>query len=309
MLHLFFILVFHTKASEINPWSGCPNDPQTRSECPTGWVKFDTNCYAFISHPFATFTAANADCLSRGALMLRIETMEEHLFVSDWLKKNVLNRSVRWYTSGSMLTSPFGEFIWSGWPPDKQTIRPSLYELWFDTPPTASDMPTWPANRDKLVYGINGVSWGWYIDTSTEARPYVCQAPTLNAKYLRPNGRTIDYGQNDTQPISRGPCFVEQPSDAWYVSGIDVDNFVQFKCIANGNPTPNYRWYRLSLVGGSSGLMHRRTLIDPLNSTTGRIAISGGNLVIHYPSSSLDSENYQCEAYNIYGSILSQTAK
>lgn len=208
-----------------------------------------------------------------------------------------------------MLTSPFGEFIWSGWPPEKQTIRPSLYELWFDTPPTASDMPTWPANRDKLVYGINGVSWGWYIDTSTEARPYVCQAPTLNAKYLQPNGRTIDYGQNDTQPISRGPCFVEQPSDAWYVSGIDVDNFVQFKCIANGNPTPNYRWYRLSLVGGSSGLIHRRTLIDPLNSTTGRIAISGGNLVIHYPSSSLDSENYQCEAYNIYGSILSQTAK
>lgn len=119
-----------------------------------------------------------------------------------------------------MLLSPFGEFIWSGWPTDMQAISPSLFELWIDKPPTISDMPTYPVSMNKLVYGTNGTTWGWFIDSETETRPYVCQASTLNAKYLRPNGRTIDYGQNDTVPISRGPCFVNQPEDAWLIKNI-----------------------------------------------------------------------------------------
>lgn len=88
-----------------------------------------------------------------------------------------------------------------------------------------------------------------------------------------------------------------------------MENFISFKCFANGNPAPNYRWYKLGLISSTSGVVPRRTLIDPYNSTDGRIAISGGNLVIHFPSSTLDSEYYQCEAYNTYGSILSRTAK
>lgn len=241
--------------------------------------------------------------------MLRINSFEEHKFVSIWLETNSLNRSMRWYTSGTMLQSPFGEFIWSGWPPDKQSIRPSLYALWFDKPPTIAEMPTYPRSLDKLVYGTNGTAWGWYIGSSTEMRPYICQAPSINAKYLRPNGRMIEYGQNDTLPISRGPCFVTQPEDAWFVSGIDVENLVSFKCFANGNPAPSYRWYKLGLITGGSSVAVRRTLVDPMNSTDGRIAISGGNMVIHSPISTLDSEYYQCEAYNRFGSISSRTAK
>lgn len=114
-----------------------------------------------------------------------------------------------------MLQSPFGEFIWSGWPLDRQAIRPSLYTLWFDKPPTVADMPNYPRSMDKLVYGTNGTAWGWYIDSATEMRSYVCQAPSINAKYLRSDGWTIEYGQNDTLPISRGPCFVDQPEDSW----------------------------------------------------------------------------------------------
>ena len=103
-----------------------------------------------------------------------------------------------------------------------QAIRPSLYELWFDKPPTIADMPTYPATMNKLVYGTNGTTWGWFIDSATESRPYICHSTTLNAKYLRPNGRTIDYGQNDTTFISRGPCFVDQPVDAWLLRNIPL---------------------------------------------------------------------------------------
>lgn len=114
-----------------------------------------------------------------------------------------------------MLLTQFGDFIWSAWPPDMQAIKPSLYQLWFDNPPSLVNITTWPMSRDKLVYGSNGTAWGWYIDTAIDSRGYICQSSVNLAKTLLPHGRTIDYGQNDTISITRGPCFVEQPTDAW----------------------------------------------------------------------------------------------
>uniref|UniRef100_A0A5K3FD51 Contactin n=2 Tax=Mesocestoides corti TaxID=53468 RepID=A0A5K3FD51_MESCO len=304
-----FLISLQTFGSVINPWSGCPRDRQLRSDCPTGWIPFDTNCYVFVNFPLATFDNARSDCVSRGAQLLRIGNLEEHQFIGNWLEQNSLDRSLRWYTSGSMLMSPFGEFVWSGWPQTMQSISPTLYQLWFDQPPKPGDMPSFPTSRNKLVYGTNGTAWGWFIDTATVARPFICQALVQNAKNLRPNGRTIDFGQDDTVPISRGPCFVDQPKDVWFVTGIVVENFVSFNCYANGNPTPNYRWYKIGLMSSATGVVPRRTLVEPLNSTTGRISTSGGNLVIQNPIATLDSEYYQCEAYNTFGSILSRTAK
>ncbi|KAL7059357.1 hypothetical protein AAHC03_013100 [Spirometra sp. Aus1] len=208
-----------------------------------------------------------------------------------------------------MLTSPFGEFIWTGYPVESRNIPPNLYSLWFDKPPTAADQTTYPADRNKLVYGTNGTSWGWYIDVPTLARGYICQAKSLFANKLLPQSNPIDYGQNDSNSILRGPCFVQQPVDAWFVPGIIVENFVTFGCFANGNPAPKYRWYKIGLISGQSIVVPKRTLVEPLLSSTGRISISGGNLVIHQPQASTDSEYYQCEAYNDFGSILSRTAK
>lgn len=88
-----------------------------------------------------------------------------------------------------------------------------------------------------------------------------------------------------------------------------MESFVSFRCFANGNPTPNYRWYKFGLLTGTTTSVPTRTIVDPLNSTLGRTSISGGNLIIHNPTPTLDSEYYQCEAYNMYGSILSRTAK
>ncbi|BHF68253.1 Contactin-3 [Sparganum proliferum] len=208
-----------------------------------------------------------------------------------------------------MLTTPFGEFIWTGYPVESRNIPPNLYSLWFDKPPTAADQTTYPVDRNKLVYGTNGTTWGWYIDVPTRARGYICQAKSLFANKLLPQSNPIDYGQNDPNSILRGPCFVQQPADAWFVPGIIVENFVTFGCFANGNPAPKYRWYKIGLISGQSIVVPKRTLVEPLLSSTGRISISGGNLVIHQPQASTDSEYYQCEAYNDFGSILSRTAK
>ncbi|KAH9281222.1 hypothetical protein ECG_07092 [Echinococcus granulosus] len=92
MLLLLLFVIPNIKSSSINPWSGCPQDPQMRSDCPTGWSSFDTNCYVFVNFPLATYSTASTDCLSRGAHMLRINSFEEHKFVSIWLETNSLNR-------------------------------------------------------------------------------------------------------------------------------------------------------------------------------------------------------------------------
>uniref|UniRef100_A0A0X3QAU4 Contactin-3 n=2 Tax=Schistocephalus solidus TaxID=70667 RepID=A0A0X3QAU4_SCHSO len=292
-----------------NAWSGCPQDRHSQSVCPNGWISFEAACYVFISFPTATFANAQTGCTSRGALLLNIQTMEQHRFVSDWLQANALDRAMRWFTAGTMLNSPFGEFIWTGYPVESRNIPPNLYSLWFDKPPTAADQPTYPVERNKLVYGTNGTAWGWYIDVPSQARGYICQAKSLFANKLLPQSNPIDYGQMDSNNIYRGPCFVEQPVDAWFVPGIVVENFVAFGCFANGNPAPNYRWYKIGFISGQSIVVPKRTLVEPLLSPTGRISISGGNLIIHQPQASTDSEYYQCEAYNDFGSILSRTAK
>lgn len=90
--------------------------------------------------------------------------------------------------------------------------------------------------------------------------------------------------------------------------------FAKLDCEANGNPQPSYRWYYINIeaklenvTGSISNL--RRTVIDPTKDPKGRCSISAGSLIIHDPDSLTDSQMFQCEAYNVYGSVLSRTAR
>ncbi len=84
MFFLLFTFIGCIYGQTVNPWYGCPQDRQGRSgiyiykytlvyfhpDCPTGWIPFDSNCYAFVSFPPATFTGAQSDCLVfRGTLI------------------------------------------------------------------------------------------------------------------------------------------------------------------------------------------------------------------------------------------------
>ncbi len=67
--------------------------------CPKGWEDFAYSCYKFTRSPHKTVTQAEDTCLLYNAHLISVNTLEEHLFVANWLRNNdPIHR--KWYTSG-----------------------------------------------------------------------------------------------------------------------------------------------------------------------------------------------------------------
>ena len=129
-----------------------------------------------------------------------------------------------------------------------------------------------------------------------------------------------DYGipTFDMESIERGPRFVLEPKDLIYDNNPDpylgqivvLNNIIYdstqasfrkyavFTCEADGNPYPSYAWYRERTS--------ERILLDPMEFE--RYTVSNGRLLIHEPKDAEDNGDYQCNATNKFGSVLSQKA-
>ncbi|CAH8661807.1 unnamed protein product [Schistosoma bovis] len=317
MLHWLFIFIFNVSKSEvaaINPWFGCPQDDIWDTNCPDGWFNFEANCYSFFVQNPLNYLAARKNCEKHGGLLLRIDTLKEHQFVADRLNDIAVNRSLRWYTAGVMRPDSFGEFMWEGHPLNYQSVRSELLHLWLDIIPKPAERPTFPRDRTRLVYGTDRNRWGWYLDTPNAHRGHICRAPVANANQLLPISKSLAYGSDFPNRMARGPCFIVHPKDVLYVHHMSTEKYAELRCEANGNPQPTYKWYyvstemRTNSTGDTVTILHR-TLIDAASEPSGRISVSAGSLVIHNPDTSTDSQMFQCEAKNIYGSILSRTAR
>ncbi|KAK4474576.1 hypothetical protein MN116_001717 [Schistosoma mekongi] len=317
MFSWLLVFVFNILTREValvNPWYGCPQDDIWDTNCPDGWFNFEANCYSFFVQVPFNYITARKNCETHGGLLLRIDTLEEHQFIADRLNDIAVNRSLRWYTAGVMRPDSFGEFMWEGHPLNFQNVRSELLSLWFDAIPKPSERPTFPKDRTRLVYGTDRNRWGWYLDTPTALRGHICRAPVANANQLLPLSKSLAYGSDFPNRIARGPCFIIHPKDVLYVHQMSTEKYAELRCEANGNPQPVYRWYYVSteMTTNSTGdivTILRRTLIDAASEPSGRISISAGSLVIHNPDTSTDSQMFQCEANNIYGSVLSRTAR
>ncbi|VDP59065.1 unnamed protein product [Schistosoma curassoni] len=213
-----------------------------------------------------------------------------------------------------MRPDSFGEFMWEGHPLNYQSVRSELLHLWLDIIPKPAERPTFPRDRTRLVYGTDRNRWGWYLDTPNAHRGHICRAPVANANQLLPISKSLAYGSDFPNRMARGPCFIVHPKDVLYVHHMSTEKYAELRCEANGNPQPTYKWYyvstemRTNSTGDTVTILHR-TLIDAASEPSGRISVSAGSLVIHNPDTSTDSQMFQCEAKNIYGSILSRTAR
>ncbi|KER21681.1 hypothetical protein T265_10050 [Opisthorchis viverrini] len=321
--YLLFCCILIIVVDSFNPWAGCPDDkdfdPGMFTNCPDGWFGFDINCYTFFTTAPLNYLLAKKNCevtlgKKHGALLLRIDTLEQHDFISKKLESIAVTRTMRWYTAGMMRPDSFGEFIWEGHPSSYQNVRAELMSLWLDRIPGVREKATFPADRTRIVYGSDGARWGWYLDTAVPARNYICQAPKAVATQLLPTAKSLTYGEYSTTSKRRGPCFLRQPEDVLYVQRLSSDTYAELMCEANGNPQPTFRWYSVSIesktdASGVTVTWLKRTLIDPKKDMSGRISISAGSLVIHAPDSSTDAQLFQCEATNELGSVLSRTAR
>ncbi|KAA0200129.1 Contactin/TAG-1 cell adhesion molecule [Fasciolopsis buskii] len=301
-------------ADASNPWYGCPQDKDSDPDCPDGWFSFETNCYTFFTQAPLSYTEARLNCEKHGGLLLRIDSIAQHNFIAHKLEGFAVTRTMRWYTSGVMRPDSFGEFMWEGYPLTYQQVKTELLPLWIDPIPRPQDRPTFPANRTRIVYGSDGNRWGWYLDTATPQRNFVCQAAKAISNQLLPTAMSLTYGSPMGSEPLRGPCFLSNPLDVLYVRKFSIERYAELKCEANGNPQPTYNWYTVSIGSkidstGRTTTWINRTLINATADNQGRISISAGSLVIHAPDSSTDSQLFQCEAKNSQGSILSRAVR
>ena len=67
--------------------------------CPSNWVDFGTSCYKFTRSPTKNVDKAEETCQLYNAHLVSVNNLEEHLFITNWLRNNDPLHRV-WHTSG-----------------------------------------------------------------------------------------------------------------------------------------------------------------------------------------------------------------
>ncbi|KAH9425880.1 Contactin-3 [Dermatophagoides pteronyssinus] len=148
--------------------------------------------------------------------------------------------------------------------------------------------------------------WGLLRTNGNEYNAYICKLRKEDVNFANAIERNIDYGVNviDSAKIPRGPRFVHEPKDVIFdVSGRSQLNYATLKCVADGYPTPTYKWYKEEYIENQI----RSNPIDPLSDR--RYTQTDGILIIDNPQTDRDRGKYHCIAENRFGSIISQTVQ
>lgn len=56
--------------------------------CPKNWADFKDSCYKFTRTPLKTRDEAEDRCRTHNADLVAVNTLEEHYFISGWLREN-----------------------------------------------------------------------------------------------------------------------------------------------------------------------------------------------------------------------------
>lgn len=106
----------------------------------------------------------------------------------------------------------------------------------------------------------------------------------------------------DPRHYPRGPAFIRQPNNTVFsVASRDAKNDVFLRCIADGWPTPKYKWFKESYLNDTLIEVE----INPLQDT--RLTVSGGQFILHDPNLNKDRGRYFCKASNKFGTIRSKS--
>lgn len=109
---------------------------------------------------------------------------------------------------------------------------------------------------------------------------------------------TSDFGMNEISELQlpQGPNFNIEPRSIIYDTG-SSQTLVTFNCEVTANPLPSYVWY-----------VYRNQQRSLVNLTDQSKTVTNGRLTILAPSQLVDNGDYQCQASNPFGSILSFSA-
>lgn len=110
--------------------------------CPKGWEDFQNSCYRFTRSPRKTVAAAEDTCLLYNSHLISVNTLEEHQFVTNWLRHNdPLHR--KWLTSGR----DQGNNAWK-WDSDRTDFT-MINDLWIRDNDNSVHRFDWTLNTGK----------------------------------------------------------------------------------------------------------------------------------------------------------------
>lgn len=318
------------------------------NSCPAGWVSFDRSCYKFSRSPRKNLNAAFEACNSFAGSLVSVNSYEEHLFISHWLRDHD-PQHLLWYTSGR----DTGNNVWR-WEGDKKfftniqdfwlkqeylnppnnfyTQRPtySPYTPTYGSNYNPSNTQTYPGQQQQNInqspvpsisssipniplkyaaYNFSGPENRWALvpASGSEDAAYICEVGKSNLLHVIGGQRNIDYGISDVSDpskIPRGPKFVEEPKPVIFdLSGRSQQNSVALRCVADGYPTPTYKWYKEEYLDSRPDDRYIDPLADP------RYTQTDGTLIISNPQQTSDRGKYHCKASNPFGTVISETVQ
>lgn len=159
------------------------------------------------------------------------------------------------------------------------------------------------------AYNFSGPENRWALvpTSGTDEAGYICEVAKSNLLHVFGGQRNIDYGTpdlSDSSKILRGPKFIHEPKAAIFdLSGRSQMNSVALRCVADGFPTPSYRWFKEEYQDSRPNDRYIDPLADP------RYTQTDGTLIISNPQQTTDRGKYHCKASNTYGTIISETVQ
>lgn len=317
--------------------------------CPEYWLAYKQRCYRFIKSPKRNWFEAKKICQAYQADLINIDSIDKHSFILrklivdnnkalryfisakqttpfQWVNDdntqlvqtdfdsistdevNDIDRENDFYSLKHMNPSSDTLIYGQQSPQQQQSQQQDYYNRNYNSNIN-------PRFKDRIVYGFSPKKGRWlFIPTyDFENNLFICESTALyniiNLNLLiEKQSRTKDYGIDhigtDETKLPRGPYFIKQPQDTTYDTGQQkIRPDVSISCLAGGYPTPTYRWYKEEYVNDNLTF----TEIDPFKDS--RFTISGGNLIINYPTQNLDQGLYHCLAENKFGRIISESVK
>jgi hypothetical protein len=141
--------------------------------CPKTWINYGTSCYRFTRSPIKTRDEARQYCRSFNADLASVNSIEEHSFITTYLKRNDPSHRI-WYVSGRQ-QSP------SIWVNDGDgTTMMNLDSAFLPNQEQVFD-------KDFLAYGfsLSARQWGLLRVDGRDPLLHICEIPVNQVSFFR----------------------------------------------------------------------------------------------------------------------------
>ncbi|KAM6903124.1 C-type lection lectoxin-Enh3-like [Lycodopsis pacificus] len=158
---LLFLFFFGLALGAVSP-SDDPQLTQQQGNCPMFWYSFNGRCHKYVATRM-TWADAEMHCVSQGANLVSIHSLEEHNFVKTLIKNFDLAEGVTWI--GLSDTQKEGTWMWS----DGSAVR---FVYW------RSGEPNNHKGKEDCVHTNYPHDLKWNDAPCSHTHPFVCASRT-----------------------------------------------------------------------------------------------------------------------------------